>query len=204
MDLVSVLESRRQTFLFNDNVPSKAMINEILDAVHQYAPSKQNRIRYNIEVYRNDDPEKRMKIYEAGKSSPVRKDARHNPQLLAPWLLFLSNRDVKNQGHSMKGFVETEPNEIPSEGEIGMDIGLAASYIILKAIDMGLNYGYCACITKQENFKGIVNDYNSPRLIISLGYRNDAKGWICPVYNKWEPIVPQTFKPEKYEYIRYI
>ena len=85
-----------------------------------------------------------------------------------------------------------------------MDIGLAASYIILKAIDMGLNYGYCACITKQENFKGIIKDYNSPRLIICLGYRNDAKGWTCPVYNKWEPIIPQIFKPEKYEYIRYI
>ena len=58
MDLASVLKNRRQTFLFNDDVPSKAVINEILDTVHQYAPSKQNLVRYNIEVYRNDDPEK--------------------------------------------------------------------------------------------------------------------------------------------------
>lgn len=204
MDLASVLENRRQTFLFNDDVPSKQMIDEILDAVHRYAPSKQNRVRYNIQAYRNDDPEKRMKIYEAGKSSPVREGARHNPQLLAPWLLFLSNRNVKNRGHSIEGFVGNEPNEMPSEGEIGTDVGLAASYIILKAIDMGLNYGYCACITKNENLKGIIEGYNSPRLIICLGYRNDAKGWRCPVYNKWEPIIPRISKPEKDEYIRYI
>ena len=197
MDLANVLENRRQTFLFNDDVPSKEMIDEILDAVHRYAPSKQNRIRYKIQAYRNDDPEKRMKIYEAGKSEleEVNPNARHNPQLLAPWLLFLSTRNVDNVD---------ERQSRSSDGEIGMDMGLAASYIILKAIDMGLNYGYCACITKQENFKGIIDDYTSPRLIIALGYRNDADGWTCPVFNEWEPIPPQMMKPNKDEYIRYI
>ena len=213
MDFNNLLKSRRQTFLFSDKIPEKEKIDSILDAMHNYTPSKQNRIRYDITVFKNDDEEKKLEIYKAGKSEKfeVNPNARYNPQLLAPWLIFFNKRlGVKNLDDNQK---------TPGDLEVGMDIGLASSYIILKAIDMGLGYGYCACTPYSDEYIKPIIKYAGDRktfgqLIVCLGYPLDekdtkysAKGipeYYCPMNKKWQLIADRTFKPEKNEDIRYI
>ncbi len=216
MDFNSLLKSRRQTFLFSNKAPEKEKIDSILDAMHNYTPSKQNRIRYDITVFKNDDQEKKLEIYKAGRSEKIEvsSNARYNPQLLAPWLIFFNKRsDVTNYS----GYDDKQ--KAPSNIELGMDIGLASSYIILKAIDLGLSYGYCACTPYSDEYIKPIIKYTGDRksfgrLIICLGYPLDEKDikysdkgipqYYCPIYKRWELIPAQTFKPEKDEYIRYI
>lgn len=198
MDFNDILKKRRQTFLFSDKVPEKEKIDSILNVVDEFAPSKQNIIRYNINVFKNDDEEKKLQIYKAGRSEPteIKAYARYNPQLLAPWLIFFSKRNTRNTD---------EQASIPSNLERGLDMGLAASYMVLKAIDLELNYGYCACTPYSEKYINPILGFDEDIwLIIGIGYGTDKKEWFCPVYKEWQKIPPQTFKPEKDEYIRYI
>ena len=193
---------RENTYNWKLEVPKIEKIKGILDDLHIYSPSKQRVVRYHIEVYRNDDEENKKKIYRAHVAS-LRENSRHNPQVLAPWLLFFRPRFFDSG-------VETDSNKKTKKDnpqmwvDFYMDVGIATSHIIYSATSRGLDTGLCRCVI----FKDLIIDIigYEPELVIGIGYKNNNKFYKCLHYNKMVKIPDSNFdqKPDMNEYIRFI
>lgn len=179
---------RVNTYNWKQEAPSIDTIKEILNDLHNYSPSKQRVTRYSIEVFRNDNEEKRNKIYRAGAAS-TSDTARHNPQLLAPWLLFFKPRNITDDY---------------SKTDMYMDIGIAISTIIYSAADKGIDTGLCRCVNYADLMKEAIGFF--PEMTIGLGYKDPAKEYYCPHYQKMVPIPDSDHdsKPAIDEYIKYV
>jgi len=59
MEWSEMLTRRSTTFVWDDKVPPKYLIDEILDEVHTHCPSKQRKVPFHIDVLDNYDPDVR-------------------------------------------------------------------------------------------------------------------------------------------------
>jgi hypothetical protein len=172
-----VINNRIMTFNWTDEIPDESLIQQIIDEVHEYVPSKQRRVRYNIHIIRNyADAERRYMIYAGTKADPSDPDARHNPQVLAPWLMAFSTRPEGNDGKKPEWY----------ENEANLDVGLAVEYISLSALNKGLDTGFCACIQNRNEMEETLGF--DPIMYVGIGYRNDDMYYTCPVYNRLEDV----------------
>ena len=182
---------RINTYNWTSQVPSKEIIDDVMQDLHNFSPSKQKGVRYHIDVYRNDNEDNRNKIYRAHAADKT-DTARHNPQVLAPWLLFFRKRDdaLTKSDYRVEDFY--------------MDLGIAASNIIYSASANGLDTGLSKCI----NYKKLIIDVigYEPELVIGIGHRNDDRRYFCPHYKKLVDIPGSDVnpKPNIEEYIKYV
>jgi len=180
-------EQRTNTYKWTDEIPSEADINEILDNLHLYSPSKQRKVRYEILIYRNDDELRRKQIYRAS-AADLTDTARHNPQTLAPWLLLFKKRNS---------------DEDFNDADIFMDLGIATGAIIWAAADKGIDSGLNKCV----NYPDLVEDAVGfmPEMIIGLGYKAPGQSYYCTHYEKEVSIPDSNYdqKPNKDDYISY-
>ena len=185
---IDAAHERVNTYNWLDTQPSTELIESILQELHDYSPSKQRLVRYEVVAYKNDDEEKRNKIYRAHAVDHT-DTARHNPQTLAPWLLFFKKRDISHTNHPWR------------DEDYYMDIGIAVSTIIYSASDKGLDTGMTRCINYEDLIVEAIGFV--PEMTIGIGYRNTEKEYMCPYYNKMVPIMDSDFdqKPEMDEYI---
>lgn len=181
-------QQRVNTYNWTDAVPPIDMIKDIISDVHNFSPSKQRVTRYSIEIYRNDNEEKRNKIYRAGAASKS-ETARHNPQMLAPYLLFFKPRVITDD-YSMTDFY--------------MDVGIATATIIYSAADKGLDTGLCRCVNYPDLIKEAIGFF--PEMTIGIGYKDPAEEYFCPYYQKMVPIPRSDHdtKPDLDAYVSYV
>lgn len=181
---------RFNTYNWKDDVPSKEMIEDIINDLHNYSPSKQKIVRYKIEVYRNNNEEKRNKIYRAHATSK-KDDAIHNPQVLAPWLLFFKRR------------IEAKDQDKFRESDFYIDLGIAISHIIYSATSKGLDTGLSRCINYPELIIDAIGYH--PEMTIGIGYKDPATEYYCPHYKKIVRIHGQDEpKPAIEKYVKYV
>tara|TARA_B110000503_G_scaffold35160_1_gene57486 strand:- start:127 stop:756 length:630 start_codon:yes stop_codon:yes gene_type:complete len=191
-----VCNNRIMTFNWKEQVPDQYLIDAIIDDVHNFAPSKQRRTRYNIDVianYANED--RKLAIYATTHAHKViRPVTRYNPQVLAPWLLMFSIRHESN--------TDGRP-DLKYENEAWLDIGIASQQVMLSTVSKGLAAGCCACIQDRETIKEITG--NDPVLFIGIGYKNNAEKYYCPIKKSYE-LLPneQSPKPNKNDYVTYL
>ena len=191
-----ICNNRIMTFNWTTQVPEKRLIDEILRELHEFVPSKQKRVRYNIDVISNADADLRYTIYNGTMADASKPDtSRFNPQVLAPWLLVLSVRYESN--------VENYSNDW-FEKEASLDIGLASQYIAMSAISKGLNVGFCQCIQNRDEMTTILGRY--PILYLGVGYKDPSETYFCPVRQKMVRIPNRNndTKPLLTEYVRYL
>jgi len=192
MQFDDILKKRKTVFSWDEKIPSKNDIDIIINSLHDYSPSKQSKCRYKLHVYKNDDEEKMMKIYQSVKADSWedKPEGRFNPQVLAPWLLIFEERHTGDEEDGAKA--------------IYRDIGIAAVHIGYKAIDLGMGVGYCACFREDmaHHFSEVF-DF-TPELIIGVGYDSGKDKYWCPHFKKFLDLPYRDIKPRKDEYIRYI
>ena len=182
---------RINTYNWLLKVPKVEEIKGILEDLHNYSPSKQKMVRYHIDVYRNDNEENKKKIYRAHAASKHKTKARHNPQVLAPWLLFFRPRDSATLQKKYRAV------------DFYMDLGIATSNIIYSAASRGLDTGISKCINYNKLIVDVIGYV--PELVIGIGYRNNDRRYMCLHYNKIMEIPDYDVpKPEMDEYIRYV
>ena len=194
-DYTNLLENRKQTFWWKDEIPDQKLIDKLLTNLHEHMPSKQYRCRLWIKVVKNfEDEERKLKIFEGTHANPDKPDARHNPQVLAPYVLALGVREEGNTEPMSKSFYHNEA---------ALEIGIAAAYIIMGAKAMGLDSGLCACIQGRPEVDEIFGA--EPRMYIGLGIRDDVETYIDPIHNV-EMDIPgeNNSKPRFDEYISYV
>jgi hypothetical protein len=190
-----LVNNRINTYNWTDQIPDQTLIDDIINGIHEFVPSKQRRVRYNIRVipaYKM--PELRQKIYKGTLADLSKPNSRYNPQTLAPYILAFDIRPEAIDGVTDDYY----------RYEAGVEIGLAAMYVSLAAPAMGLAVGFCACI---QNKKDMVIDLGiSPQLYLGIGYRSVSKTYLCPVYNQMVGIPGSDHdqKPSIDTYIKYV
>jgi hypothetical protein len=187
--------NRINTYNWTDQIPDQVLIDDIIQGIHDFVPSKQRIVRYNIRVipaYKM--PNLRQKIYQGTKAEPSSPDSRYNPQVLAPYVIAIAPKVTLAVPHNKDYLMY----------EAGVEIGLAAMFISLAAPAVGLDVGFCACIQNEED---MIKDIGiSPKLYLGIGYKSDDVKYLCPVYNKIVDIPGSDYnqKPSIEEYVKYV
>ena len=206
MDWKNLIDARHQTFIFENTVPSKYLIDDICSEIHARCPSKQNRVKYQLYVLDWTNQQLRMDLYQATDRKPSQPEwSKYNPQVLAPYLFVWSDRDVGTVilPHDGKTDINEEYQNKHNTKHAEMEVGISAMFTSLSAADKGLQSGYCRCIQSES----IEEKYGfSPLLMLGIGYEKpDAWEYHCPILDrkvstpsdKWNP------KPEVDQYIFY-
>ena len=174
MEWHTILEHKKQIKYFSTEPVDKQLIADILDELHSFCPSKQNKTPYTITVVPNKDNKqlKKQIFYNSWCDSPRISDTR-NTQVLAPYtLLFKSTTDERI------GYIE---------------IGIASTFIAYAAVARGLAIGFCEC------YKGKDAD-----LVLGIGYPSEDKTYFNPLLNKDVDKLlegPEQPKQDKSKYI---
>ena len=118
----------------------------------------------------------RMKLWESvdrkgnGKVDDIR-----NPQVLAPWLLLFSFRNLtdKEIGVNVEMKISNVNREITQN-----EIGMASMFAVLSAESKGLDTAFCACIRNKSELATML-DHNSseiPVVAVGIGHRDTSPG----------------------------
>ena len=150
---------------------------------------------------------KRMKIWESVDRKGLGKiDDIRNPQVLAPWLMVFSYRNLTlneiglNSELKMTSFLkEISQNEI----------GISSIFAMLSAEDKGIDTAFCACIRNKAELATMLGHTveEEPVVVVGMGHKDTTPGntyfnpLICDVKN----IPDSNFdtRPPKDKYIRY-
>ena len=81
MDWQQILKNKQQTFNWSDKIPDRKIIDQILDELHNYCPSKQNSVPYKLEVLDWSNKERRNQIFKDTWCESDTLDDRRNPQV---------------------------------------------------------------------------------------------------------------------------
>jgi hypothetical protein len=192
-----ICNNRIATFNWTEQVPDLTTIKKVVNSIHEYTPSKQRRVRYNIDVIPNyQNVEFKNTIYAGTHAdNPRLPNSRYNPQVLAPWLLSFS---IRPEGNTKKRDVYYY------EKEAWLDIGIAVHHASLAGIALGLDVGFCLCIQNKDEM-GILLNGRTPVMYLCLGHRNNNPTYYCPVKKSMMPIPGRDFdkKPSIDEYVFY-
>lgn len=198
MEWAKLIEARHTTFAWDDRVPEKEIILEVLEEVYQHIPSKNLQFPYQVRVLRNDNPEIRkeiMTICQRNGHESIDND-RGNPQVLAPWLLgfnarWVSDLEVRYEKQSVRGGMDgfgkgnarsNDPNGSQTRTE-NLEIGLFCAYVMLAFADRGIQTGMCQNIC--NDFKRASEIFNLDddhramdfRFIMGVGYGKNPHGY---------------------------
>ena len=191
MEWAKLIEARHTTFAWDDRVPDKELILEVLEEVYQHIPSKNLQFPYQVRLLRNDDPVVRkeiMTICQRNGHETIEND-RGNPQVLAPWLLGFNSRWVSDlerryEKESSRGKLDgygagAERTNDPHGDQVrteNLEIGIFSAYIMLALASRGIQSGMCQNICNnfqraKEIFK-LEDDARAMdfRFIMGIGY----------------------------------
>ena len=197
----TIIKTRQQTFLFNEEVPDRRIIDKILWELHEFCPSKQRKTPYRIDVLDWTNDQLRRDVY-AGTYTPDKNPDRLNSQTLAPYLLVFSKRDLTEEEIGMND----ELNDWVHFHNIAWnEIGMASMFVAMSALSNGIDHGFCACIRDaKEICKRFPNmeQKDGPLLYMGLGYRSTAKTYTCPIKGTTEPVFDKDFEVDGVVYDR--
>lgn len=110
-----------------------------------------------------------------------------NPQVLAPWLLAFS---VRNLDDSSIGLNTEMKDPIKARHITENEIGLASMFAVLSAIPKGLDTGFCACIRNgSEIAERLGHRKNEPVILyLGIGYGSNDPTYYNPVIHETLPI----------------
>lgn len=193
MEWLEILLKRSQTFIFDNVEPPKNLLEQIINEIHSHVPVKQNELYYSIEIFDYSNKELRKAIYQTTKTNYSDK-YRYNPQVLAPWLVvFKENHNLvnKNIGYHVE------------RNNANLQIGMAAMFIALSAIDKGLSAGFCQCVTDRDQLNKLIGE--DVILLMGIGYESKEDNYYCLIDEIYKPR-PKKYesKPNKEKYIKWI
>ena len=194
MEWAKIIEARHTTFAWDDKVPEKELILEVLQEVYTNIPSKNLQFPYQVRLMRNDNPKLRkeiMSICHRNQDMDIQED-RGNPQVLAPWLLgfnarYSSDLEVRYEKTSKRGEYNgigkgkkrtNDPTGAQSQTE-NFEIGIFSAYIMLALANRGIQTGMCQNIcnnySRAEEIFKLSEDERALdfRFIMGIGYGKD-------------------------------
>lgn len=197
MEYLDVLKGRSTTFSWKAEQVPVEIIREVCEEVYNYAPSKNRKIPYVVDIVDNTDPEQRKQIHTMCHRNTDRNMIidTGNPQVLAPTLLAFSTRDVV--------YEETKFQRIELRPDIGIantdniEIGIAALAFINGFTARGIDTGLCQCIRDAEGMAKLIGADRRTNLFIGIGYRETYPMYEDPRTDKMRHI-PYSYGKNPY------
>ena len=181
MEFKDVIESRENTFTwdYTKEVDVQLIKDAMYDSFMQ-APTKNLKYPFTIKCIKNDDLERRkeiMTICHRNDIHTIETDT-GNPQVLAPYLIGFSQRDVTIAEE------QYQPNNRNSESVIRYDhveFGIQATYLMLGLQSRGLDTGITQnCCHNSERCAELFGVEQPVRLILGVGYASNELEYLDP------------------------
>lgn len=207
MEWQDIIETRKTTFTFSDQEVPKELVEKMLQDMHTYMPSKQNKMPFEISVLDWSNPELRYWIFEnchRNENHTVEEDV-GNPQVLAPWLFAFSVRNLSDE--EILENEECKSNAYMSK-QGNIEIGIASSFIVYHAQNNGLSTGYCGCIRSPDEMGKKLGHDNRINVLLGLGYPEYKEKYFDPRINSYRSIphdhvFHKQRQPAQSEYIKW-
>lgn len=181
MEFKDVIEGRTNTFTWD--YTKKVDVQLIKDAMYDaymQAPTKNLKYPFTIKCIKNDDIERRkeiMTICHRNDEMPAETDY-GNPQVLAPYLLGFSQRDV-TKAEVQYQFYNRTPENVNRYDHL--EFGIQAAFLMLGLKNRGLDTGITQnCNHDSERCAELFKVDRPIRLIIGVGYASDALEYLDP------------------------
>lgn len=184
MDWQELIEAREHHFKFTDKTVDVQLIRDAIKEAWEHTFSKNLKYPFKVYLLKNDDPEvtkELITIAHRNDDRPVKRDW-GNPQLMAPYLIGFSERDVEYlETIYQKTYGRTE------EGLMNMnyfEAGIFSSFITLSLVNRGLDTAYCQNVRhNSERVQEIFQADSKIFFVISVGYGMEpgkSYNWIDP------------------------
>ena len=207
MEWQDIIRTRKTTFTFADKLVDKTIVDEILQELHDFMPSKQNKMPFEISVLDWSNADLRHWIFQdchRDDLATVEEDT-GNPQILAPWLFAFSVRSLSDEEILDNSECKSDAY-MSKQGNI--EIGIASSFIVYNAQSRGLATGYCGCIRTPDEMGQRLGHQNRINVLLGLGYPETKDQYFDPRINANRPIphdhaFHKTRQPKVNEYIKW-
>lgn len=222
MDWIDLIESRVQTTTWDlEKEITKETVETIMDEVHKRSASKQNLVRYEIQIFDWSDTDFRNHFNELCIREPYKTPVEYNTQVLAPWLIILKRREGIHWNRA--GDLTSDYPDIDYSTQLynrfvpsAMETGIASANIILSAKAKGLDTGYCQCFNWNYEHSNVIKeklgitDPNDVYVSIGLGHGSSLKRTLNLHTNQWHNTFAHVGsmwekepKPNKEDYIKF-
>ena len=167
MEWHDIIASRRNYFVFTDEVVDKKIIKEVFEETYLYAPSQNLLFPYEVRLYRNNNTEIKKQLLELThrNSNLDTENDPGNPQVLAPWLVGLTYIEKHNKKTASKDKRVDE-----------LELGILLTYISLGLKNRGIDTAFCKCI-RDKNAVGQIFGTDRVDVMIAVGYGTNATKW---------------------------
>jgi len=188
MDIASVYKKRFQARRFKkDNIPSKELINSLLEKAFNLISSKQSLVPYKVIVFGPEHTEIKQKLWEASswhwenkKPQLDTKPHKATIQLIAPYLILFADREVNDYNPSTKRKVDKgHPySSLKLYGDIpnkSTEVGMFATLLTGLCLEKNLSVSYTLCFPMSTPLQKLIEDdslldINLVFLWMSIGY----------------------------------
>ena len=182
MEYKELIESRRNHFTwdYSKEIPKEDIV-EVFEEVYLNVPTKNLMYPYEVTLYKNSDLEKRkeiMTICHRNKSHDAETDP-GNPQVLAPWLVGIGQRNVVD--------LETRYDPVyrrPVPWVDRMDAfeaGMLTTYIMLGLQNRGYNTGISQnCGNDPQRIAELINASMPTIFLIGIGHGTNDETYLDP------------------------
>jgi len=188
MDIASVYKKRFQARRFKkDNIPSKELINSLLEKAFNLISSKQSLVPYKVIVFGPEHTEIKQKLWEASswhwenkKPQLDTKPHKATIQLIAPYLILFADREVNDYNPSTKRKVDKgHPysslrlyGDVPNKST---EVGMFATLLTGLCLEKNLSISYTTCFPVRTPLQKLIKDdslldINLVFLFMSIGY----------------------------------
>lgn len=181
MDFKEVIQSRTNTYTWDyTKKVDIQIIKDVLYDNYMQAPTKNLKYPFTITCIKNDDPDRRkeiMTICHRNDEMPIETDY-GNPQVLAPYLIGFSQRDV-TKAEVQYQFYNRTPASV--ERYDHLEFGVQAAYIMLGLQNRGLDTGITQnCSHNPERCAELFGADQPIRLILGVGYASNELEYLDP------------------------
>lgn len=172
MDWKDLIEARHNTFAWDySKEVDPYIIQEVLYENYLQAPTKNLKYPFRVRVIKNDDPERRkeiMTICHRNADLDIEQDG-GNPQVLAPYLIGFSQRDVRDLEVIYQKTYTRPPASVVNYDHL--EIGIQAAYIMLGLKNRGIDTGLTQnCCNDRERTAELFGLKEPCRFILGVGY----------------------------------
>lgn len=170
---MEIFSKRKQLKKFSDKVPSKELVQQILEKTFELTPSKQNMMPYSVHVFDHTHTKEKDNLYELSTHS----NCYHNHQLKAPYVLLLQPREVYVTEHMKSELFASKGGKLNvTSSEVDVEIGMFVTIFTGLCLEYDIDVSYTKCLPS--------NEYT---MAISIGYRIPDK-----VYKDTRHIKPKV------------
>jgi len=192
MEWQDLIKARENTFAWDyDKEVNVDDIKQAMVDAYNYAPTKNLKYPYQAILLKNDNSEVRkeiMTICHRNKDLDIEDDP-GNPQVLAPYLIGFTQRDVRDL-EVLYQKTYTRPSR-DVERYDHLEIGILATYLMLGLKSRGIDTGLCQnCSNNEKRTAELFGVYEPVVFLLGVGH---SKGpgrhiYFDPRANKERPI----------------